>query len=451
MKRRANPPKRRRNQISSADASPSRLPVVLTAVNPRPQVCLFTEDHGTFCLSGTEQLKPDVGTLSTLQPKCGEWHEVSVFGSESQAKGGLQDHLSRFVDHKRPASMPDFLQQSERIFRELIVLTEECDQSTKTEPSNSSSTWTLQYAEELTRQLRWLEHVHASDAVQELSGDLLTLRLQYRDAAERLHAISLKMSPDSFPIYCPGCVSELPIKWRLPWAPFQANGDNIQVPTRLYMSTNINESDEMGGLVGIYADFIRLVDKYQDFWNELDDLDANTWILEPSSQPPCRSISERRIAVTDMASIVVGLDINCPRGPPASVRWVGAETAAYRDRLDRYVATSTDKDSGWRQNLSFKENLERALGIYLPSPPSETEEGSLECSICYSHVLPTEEGSSELPDAVCDNEPCKRYYHETCLREWLQSLPSSRKSFDRIIGTCPYCSEPISATMQQTY
>jgi E3 ubiquitin-protein ligase FANCL len=72
-----------------------------------------------------------------------------------------------------------------------------------------------------------------------------------------------------------------------------------------------------------------------------------------------------------------------------------------------------------------------------------------ECAICYSDELITEAtGMTEHPDVPCDNESCGRLYHPSCLREWLTSLPDSRISFDCILGTCPYCKQPLSAAMQ---
>jgi len=454
MKRRANPPKRRRNQKAFDTSPKGRLPVVLTAVNPRLQCSVFTEEHGTFCITGTAEMKPDIRTLSTMQPKCGEWNEVPVFGGKPQAKLGLQEHLLRLVDHKAASSIPNFLQQSERIFHELLALTKECNATAK--KTEASTSWTLEYADELTKHLEELERVHGNYAVQELSDDLLKMALQYKDTGGRLHLISLKLSPDTFPHSCPECASDLPIKWQPPWKPAPSEGDKPRQAKRIKVDPNSQERDASSedndsgyGLVRLYASFKREVDKHQDLWNELDDLDASAWILEPSTKRPCRSTLHRRIAVTEESSIVIGLDRNCPRGPPTKTRWIGPNTSAYCSKLDQYIA-SMGADIGWSLNLSVKENLERGLGLHLPLPPSETTEASLECSICYSHDLPSEDGSSEFPDAVCDNPPCKRFYHETCLLGWLQSLSSSRKSFDRIIGTCPYCNEPISATIRQT-
>lgn len=462
MKQRAYPPKRRRNQISSATASSSRLPVVLTAVHPRAQCSVFAEEQGTFCITATLDMKPDINSLSTVEPYCGEWNEVPIFRQDKTEtqRLGLKQHLQQLVDDSTPTSIPDFLLQSERIFQELISLTKECEASDANKNESSpSSPWTVDYADQLTKQLEEVERVHGSKAIQSLSDDLLKLTLQYQDDAQRLHIVILNLSPDSFPQTAPKCQTNLPAKWQPHWKPNPLDGDQSARPHKRFKvdpNSNNNESASEGngehcGLVQLYSDFVSQVDKYQALWNELDHLDDNTLVLEPSTRPPCQSNSERRIAVTEGTSVAVVLDPKCPRAKPKSVRWIGADTSHLRGRFNNYIA-GADQGAGWSMNISVKENLQRGLGIELPtrSPTEEKpaeESTTLECSICYNHDLPTEEGRSEFPEAVCDNGPCNRHYHETCLYEWLQSLPSSRKSFDRIIGTCPYCNEPISAKL----
>jgi E3 ubiquitin-protein ligase FANCL len=304
-------------------------------------------------------------------------------------------------------------------------------------------------------QLEKLERIYGGDAIKELSNDLLRVTLQYRDGAGRNHEMNLELSPDTFPHSCPKCTSELPTAkggWQPSWKqrnePRPSQRQKVELDDQVIHVKDTGECQDDGigyGLVSLYADFASAVQIYQDVWNELDDLDAGTWVLEPSIRPPRRSVLERRVALSEVISIVLDVDYEHPRALPKSLRWIGADTLAYRKKLEQYIA-----DSGWSMQLSIKDNLERSLGICLPSPPSEACDIELvECSICYTHDLPTENGSSEFPDAVCDNLPCGRHYHGSCLHDWLHSLPSSRKSFDRLVGTCPYCSEPISAALQQ--
>ena len=94
-------------------------------------------------------------------------------------------------------------------------------------------------------------------------------------------------------------------------------------------------------------------------------------------------------------------------------------------------------------SVGVRENLERVLQLKFPSPAdTEREEFRMECGICYAHRL-TRPGEAEtcLPECCCDNARCGRAFHQPCLFEWLQSLPDSRRSFDTIFGSCPYCGE----------
>jgi len=99
-------------------------------------------------------------------------------------------------------------------------------------------------------------------------------------------------------------------------------------------------------------------------------------------------------------------------------------------------------------SASVLENLERVLQLKFPSPTdTKREEFRLECGICYAHRL-SRPGDAEacLPECCCENTHCGRAFHQPCLFEWLQSLPDSRRSFDTIFGSCPYCSEMLKVS-----
>ncbi|KAL3763999.1 hypothetical protein ACHAW5_000038 [Stephanodiscus triporus] len=119
-------------------------------------------------------------------------------------------------------------------------------------------------------------------------------------------------------------------------------------------------------------------------------------------------------------------------------------------RLDDHDSTTAPKKR-WSKERSIRENLELWFGSPLPSPlsSSATEKSDylVECGICYTHRLPTEDSNTDegpLPEVKCGNPSCSRHYHEYCLFEWLHSLPTARVSFDRIFGSCMYCSQGIS-------
>ncbi|KAL3823834.1 hypothetical protein ACHAXA_004106 [Cyclostephanos tholiformis] len=255
--------------------------------------------------------------------------------------------------------------------------------------------------------------------------------------------------------------------------------------------------------------FETALQRYQPLFDELDDLDTHFWILEPTL-PARRSNVERRIALWEGgASLVIALDPDNPRGVPLMVRFLGvtlatmkaaaasgcgqgiiraggttagcivdwrtsfsefvsdeeedggraitvknnsqskAYTVINQNLFDDHKSTKTPK-LRWSKERSIRENLELWFGSPLPSPLSSFNEKSdflVECGICYTHRLPTEDSNTDeghLPEVKCGNPSCSRHYHESCLFEWLHSLPTARVSFDRIFGSCMYCSQGIS-------
>jgi E3 ubiquitin-protein ligase FANCL len=277
------------------------------------------------------------------------------------------------------------------------------------------------------------------------------------------------------------------------------------------------------------------INKYQPLFNELDDIDANFWILEPTL-PSRRCNVERRIALWEGgASLVIVLDPEYPRSVPVLVRFLGVTMSTmkaaasagcgqgitsaiskngnessstvntgnngivdWRVSFAEFISDEEDEkeeekgsaergikkktnnlqqqykndsalDSNgttkttiqkckWSDERSVRENLELWFGSSLPSPlvSSTTDKSDflVECGICYTHRLPCEDDNGEgeegpLPEIKCNNPSCSRHYHESCLFEWLHSLPMARVSFDRIFGSCMYCCEQISCPIAQ--
>ena len=246
-----------------------------------------------------------------------------------------------------------------------------------------------------------------------------------------------------------------------------------------------------GVLPRVQNHFENALQTYQALFDELDDLDSHLWILEPSL-PARRSSIERRIALWEGgASIVIVLDPYNARGIPVMVRFLGVTVAAmkaanaqasiasnndsgvvnlkrasdfvdWRTSFSEFVSLGDDQNRKletdfttkhyWSEKRSIRENLELWFGSPLPSPlfPStEISDFLVECGICYTHRLPAKDSNGDtdggpLPEAKCSNSSCNRHYHESCLFEWLHSLPTARVSFDRVFGSCMYCCEPVS-------
>lgn len=110
--------------------------------------------------------------------------------------------------------------------------------------------------------------------------------------------------------------------------------------------------------------------------------------------------------------------------------------------VDGLKAQLSEQIEKWDDSLTVLENLERLLHFTFPSPSKASEEipvMSLECGICYMYRL-----DGAAPDIICNNLPCSRSFHHCCLFEWLKGLSTSRQSFNKIFGKCPYCEQPIT-------
>ena len=255
--------------------------------------------------------------------------------------------------------------------------------------------------------------------------------------------------------------------------------------------TNGASTSNMAVLPQIQRQFDKALERFQPLFMELDDLDNNLWILEPSL-PARRCSLERRIALWEGgASMVIVFDPENVRGVPVIVRFLGVTMATmsaaakaaggsddgnstvvdWRTSFSNFVAEDNEKTDTnkmkeksttnattdtkrWSEKRSIRENLEIWFGSPLPSPLAPSNEKSdflVECGICYTHRLPTEDGSESeaLPEEKCSNPSCSRHYHESCLFEWLNSLPTARRSFDRVFGSCPYCMESLSTSLKK--
>jgi len=241
----------------------------------------------------------------------------------------------------------------------------------------------------------------------------------------------------------------------------KTNTDNTSTTTTLNTSV-------YGGLPAAFQHFSHIISTHQPLWNQLDDLDSSAWVLEPSL-PARRSCTERRVALRSAGDggalgLYIVLDPLRPQGVPPSVRLVGAsaDVGELREAYRRYTGEGGGEGGKdrWSADISVRDNLGRCFGFPLPSPAtSERGEYVVECGICYVHRLPLEDdpavdaadddgeggtGVGVVPSVECKNPSCARSYHESCLFEWLHSLPTARVSFDRLFGTCPYCCESLS-------
>lgn len=251
------------------------------------------------------------------------------------------------------------------------------------------------------------------DRLEGIDAAMRVLRLRHVDARGRAHSLEVELPPD-YPRRAPRCVADLPAPFRLRW-----------------------EDAADRSLASVAAQHAEAVARFQDAWDVLDELDARCWVLEPSG--PSRAATSRRVAVARHASLHVEVDALRPRAV-CECRFLGAEAVV--GPMRRLL---NERLFSWDESATPLANLERVLGITFPAPDTANrEEFAVECGICYAYRL---DDDGLVPDRVCDNARCSRPFHARCLHEWLSALPSSRKSFGTVFGTCPYCSEPVTVAL----
>lgn len=416
-------------------------------------------------------------------------HELIRIASdlEDQLIGRLRDASEGSVQSMDPAykrTDEEFLARADAIFEELVSAVRQQIRKERAGGNRRGSKRQrtsgparrqppLRYYDSLTKQLRVLQPIveditlekEPNDS-QNGPGDLTRLSVTFKDKGGRVHTWRADLYPSiDLAVDLPGEV-ELDRSLRLDrW--WEAGG----------------EGDSSSVLPAIHRQISAAIDENQILFGELDDIDSNLWVLEPSL-PAGRKSVERRIALWEGgASLAMALDPDDPRGPPVLCRFLGVtpstlrevakargndEPVDFRKSFKAFVseegganedgAKSDSATKRWSRDRSVRENLETWFGSTLPSPLSEDADQSyflVECGICYAHRLPLEddaggeEGKEEgpLPEIKCAN--CNRHYHEACLFEWLHSLPTARVSFDRVFGPCVYCGEAVSVKVQK--
>ena len=261
-----------------------------------------------------------------------------------------------------------------------------------------------------------------------LSEDLSQITFCHYDEKSRSHEL-VGILPKNFPLSNPNWICDLPCDFDPKW---------------------MRNTGQNSGLVSVVKDFIDCISLYQCLWDEMDDIDGNAWVLEPSL-PARRSCCERRVALRSGLSIQFTIDPEHARSVPLTMRIIGSsnDVGDLRNAYKKYMSSderSLDDEDTWSEALSILENMKRCFGFPLPSPETtEKDDFIVECGVCYAHRIENDEGEeSVIPSVTCPNTSCARSYHDSCLLEWLQSLPGAKTSFGRMYGTCPYCCDSIS-------
>ncbi|XP_056092926.1 E3 ubiquitin-protein ligase FANCL [Rhinichthys klamathensis goyatoka] len=239
-----------------------------------------------------------------------------------------------------------------------------------------------------------------------IDAEFRTLKMKAEDSAGRQHTITIKLK-SKYPAEAPEFAADLPVPLVITWT-------------------------SQSTLALVHSQFLINVEALSEFWSVLDEIDDQTWVLEP--EKPTKADSMRRIAIGNNVSIKVQIDPRHPKMLPECCL-LGAEhvVTPLRNKLNANMHL-------WNPDCSVLQNMKDVLEIEFPSPTThEKSSFSVECGICYSYRL-----ESDIPDQVCNDPRCGQPFHQVCLYEWLRGLPTSRQSFNIVFGECPYCSKPIT-------
>ncbi|XP_064915458.1 E3 ubiquitin-protein ligase FANCL isoform X5 [Columba livia] len=269
---------------------------------------------------------------------------------------------------------------------------------------------------------------------------LTTVKLKAEDSCGRQHLIILKLN-SKYPTEPPDCLVDFPVQFAVSWMP-------------------------QNSLIDIYNQFLVALESLKEFWDAMDEIDGKTWVLEPEN--PTRSATTRRIAIVEIS-------LNPFKTPFKKVnisvlKYMSAEKSLYFLTTGNNVSVNIEVDPrhpnmlpecyflgadhavnplriklnnnmhSWDPEISLLQNLQDLLEIDFPSRAVlEKSDFAKDCGICYAYRL-----AGAPPDQVCDDPRCGQPFHQACLYEWLQGLPSSRQSFNVIFGECPYCNKPLT-------
>ena len=193
-----------------------------------------------------------------------------------------------------------------------------------------------------------------------------------------------------------------------------------------------------------------LINSLQLYFDQLVDLDQNTWIVEPDKMEPINQYqyNYRRIKYDDNISIHITIDIHNACGIP-KLLFIG-NTRYIQSYIDRWSCT-IELHEQWDQQQSIRWNIQHYFDIELPNKPITTTVNNhtanelnddLCCIICYTYEL-----DDELPTIQCTNQSCLRSYHHSCLVEWLQNNITCHKLFNTLFGQCVHCEQSIQVKL----
>ena len=254
-----------------------------------------------------------------------------------------------------------------------------------------------------------------------LDHDLMILSFRILDKKGRAHIMEIELEK-AYP-RCPPSIS-------------------VDVPYTFNLEWSVNSR-----LKHVVQQFQEHLEKLQEFWCTLDNIDKSLWVVYPKE--PSRATSCREINLGNDCFIMLSINVNDPRSLP-ECRFMGSDPI-----VNSLRKKWTRNSKRWVKDKSLVENLDSALETSLPGPPDvHKNEQQVECGICYAQFLPIDEElgakSGSGTDYTCENTSCSRAFHSVCLGDWLRSITTTRQSFNVLFGNCPYCSDPVAVKISDT-
>jgi len=56
--------------------------------------------------------------------------------------------------------------------------------------------------------------------------------------------------------------------------------------------------------------------------------------------------------------------------------------------------------------------------------------------------------AGETPAVSCPAAACSRPFHASCISDWLQGNPSTRRCYQTLFGSCPFCNSALSVRVE---
>ena len=188
------------------------------------------------------------------------------------------------------------------------------------------------------------------------------------------------------------------------------------------------------------------LERFQLFWNIMDDFDSNVWVLEPKSKSLFDSSPNRH-----QRTLFVHVKINPSnqKGYVNSISWEKLPSLSRCSKLHRNEAWAT----------RITEKFTALLGMEFPDPKVSADLNfQVECGVCYSYRRKANASVGKRTYVLEQIEMLPftfqisfvmrvGAFHQLCVSEWLQSVPSTRRSFNMLFGSCPYCNAAVSVPL----